>query len=327
MLAGMGGVSYHRARRGRLARPAGSAAWARRPWASSRWARRSRQVRELTAKPFGVDLLTAAPGDMEAKVNDIIDGGAPVFVAGLGVPRDVVDLCHRQQRARGQHVRQGPPRHRRGRGRLRHRRRPGHRGRRTHRPGRHHGARAPDRRRRRRPGAGRRRRRPRSTGAGWPPRSRSAPTASGSAPASSPRPRPTASPGYKEALLAHRRGRHGRHPGLHRQDLPGRRATTTPRPSTTHGGEPRAVPDAGRCSRCRTAPTTSAATSDTTDVDPDREFWPAGQGVGAIDELVPAGELVAPVRAPRPRPPSIGRPACERDIVTPWSPAPAVATG
>jgi enoyl-[acyl-carrier protein] reductase II len=27
-------------------------------------------------------------------------------------------------------------------------------------------------------------------------------------------------------------------------------------------------------------------------VDPDREFFPAGQGVGAIDELVPAGELV-----------------------------------
>ncbi len=31
---------------------------------------------------------------------------------------------------------------------------------------------------------------------------------------------------------------------------------------------------------------------DGTDVDPRREFYPAGQGVGAIDELVPAGELV-----------------------------------
>jgi NAD(P)H-dependent flavin oxidoreductase YrpB (nitropropane dioxygenase family) len=29
-----------------------------------------------------------------------------------------------------------------------------------------------------------------------------------------------------------------------------------------------------------------------TEVDAAREFWPAGQGVGAIDELVPAGELV-----------------------------------
>jgi enoyl-[acyl-carrier protein] reductase II len=27
-------------------------------------------------------------------------------------------------------------------------------------------------------------------------------------------------------------------------------------------------------------------------VDPEREFMPAGQGIGAIDELVPAGELV-----------------------------------
>ncbi len=54
------------------------------------------QVREATDKPFGVDLLTAAPQDMEAKVNAIIDGGATVFVAGLGVPRDVVELCHRR---------------------------------------------------------------------------------------------------------------------------------------------------------------------------------------------------------------------------------------
>ena len=27
-------------------------------------------------------------------------------------------------------------------------------------------------------------------------------------------------------------------------------------------------------------------------VDPDREFWPAGQGAGAITDIVPAGELV-----------------------------------
>ena len=42
---------------------------------------------------------------------------------------------------------------------------------------------------------------------------------------------------------------------------------------------------------------------DTPDIDPDREFWPAGQGVGAIDELVPAGELVDRfVRGSRGRP-------------------------
>ena len=31
----------------------------------------------------------------------------------------------------------------------------------------------------------------------------------------------------------------------------------------------------------------------TPDVNPDREFMPAGQGGGAINELVPAGEMVA----------------------------------
>jgi enoyl-[acyl-carrier protein] reductase II len=32
---------------------------------------------------------------MEAQVDQIIEGGATVFVAGLGVPGDVVELCHR----------------------------------------------------------------------------------------------------------------------------------------------------------------------------------------------------------------------------------------
>jgi enoyl-[acyl-carrier protein] reductase II len=51
-------------------------------------------VRERTTKPFGVDLLTAAPGDMPAQIRLVIAGGATVFVAGLGIPRDVIDLCH-----------------------------------------------------------------------------------------------------------------------------------------------------------------------------------------------------------------------------------------
>ena len=33
------------------------------------------RCRELTDKPFGVDLLTAAPGDMVAQVDDVIRGG------------------------------------------------------------------------------------------------------------------------------------------------------------------------------------------------------------------------------------------------------------
>jgi enoyl-[acyl-carrier protein] reductase II len=53
-----------------------------------------RAVASLTDRPFGVDLLTAATRDMAAQVKLIIDGGARVFVAGLGVPRDVVNFCH-----------------------------------------------------------------------------------------------------------------------------------------------------------------------------------------------------------------------------------------
>jgi enoyl-[acyl-carrier protein] reductase II len=52
-------------------------------------------VREATGKPFGVDLLTAMPGGMAAQVQLIIEGGATAFVAGLGVPSEVVEQCHR----------------------------------------------------------------------------------------------------------------------------------------------------------------------------------------------------------------------------------------
>ena len=52
-------------------------------------------VRSATDKPFGVDLLTAMPGGMQAQVQLIIEGGATAFVAGLGVPSDVVEQCHR----------------------------------------------------------------------------------------------------------------------------------------------------------------------------------------------------------------------------------------
>jgi enoyl-[acyl-carrier protein] reductase II len=52
-------------------------------------------VRKATDRPFGVDLLTAMPGDMKRQVELLIEEGASMFVAGLGVPDGVVDLCHR----------------------------------------------------------------------------------------------------------------------------------------------------------------------------------------------------------------------------------------
>ena len=53
------------------------------------------EVRRRTDRPFGVDLLTAMPGDLGRQVALVIEGGATAFVAGLGVPAGVVDLCHR----------------------------------------------------------------------------------------------------------------------------------------------------------------------------------------------------------------------------------------
>jgi enoyl-[acyl-carrier protein] reductase II len=52
-------------------------------------------VREATDKPFGVDLLTAMPGGLGDQVQLVIEGGARAFVAGLGVPTEVVQQCHR----------------------------------------------------------------------------------------------------------------------------------------------------------------------------------------------------------------------------------------
>jgi enoyl-[acyl-carrier protein] reductase II len=53
-----------------------------------------RAVRELTSAPFGVDLLTALPQTLEQSAQVIIDEGAKVFIAGLGVPGPVIAKFH-----------------------------------------------------------------------------------------------------------------------------------------------------------------------------------------------------------------------------------------
>jgi enoyl-[acyl-carrier protein] reductase II len=52
------------------------------------------RVRNLTDKPFGVDLLHALNDNPIEEVRRIIDGGATSFAAGLGVPSRVIGLCH-----------------------------------------------------------------------------------------------------------------------------------------------------------------------------------------------------------------------------------------
>jgi enoyl-[acyl-carrier protein] reductase II len=56
--------------------------------------REMRRVRERTTKPFGVDLLAALPEQMMQAIDVIIAEGAKAFIAGLGVPRPVIQRCH-----------------------------------------------------------------------------------------------------------------------------------------------------------------------------------------------------------------------------------------
>jgi enoyl-[acyl-carrier protein] reductase II len=94
MLAGMGGVSYHRLVAA-VSEAGGFGCLGASVMTKEQMVEEIRLVKEATDKPFGVDLLTAMPGDMAAQVELLIAGGANVFVAGLGVPADVVELCHR----------------------------------------------------------------------------------------------------------------------------------------------------------------------------------------------------------------------------------------
>jgi enoyl-[acyl-carrier protein] reductase II len=50
-----------------------------------------REVKRLTDKPFGVDLLAASPESLTAAVEIIIEEGASSFVAGLGVPMPIME--------------------------------------------------------------------------------------------------------------------------------------------------------------------------------------------------------------------------------------------
>jgi enoyl-[acyl-carrier protein] reductase II len=53
-----------------------------------------RGVRALTDKPFGVDLLAAMPETIDLAADIIIEEGASAFIAGLGVPGPVIAKFH-----------------------------------------------------------------------------------------------------------------------------------------------------------------------------------------------------------------------------------------
>jgi hypothetical protein len=81
MLAGMGGVSYYELVAA-VSEAGGFGCMGASTMNIDRMVEQMQSVRATTDKPFGVDLLTAAPGDMPAQVQAIIDNGGRVFVAG-----------------------------------------------------------------------------------------------------------------------------------------------------------------------------------------------------------------------------------------------------
>jgi enoyl-[acyl-carrier protein] reductase II len=94
MLAGMGGVSYAPLVAA-VSEAGGFGCMGASTMGNEKMVAEIAAVRTATDKPFGVDLLTAMPGGMTEQVGLIIEGGASAFVAGLGVPSEVVELCHR----------------------------------------------------------------------------------------------------------------------------------------------------------------------------------------------------------------------------------------
>ena len=93
MLAGMGGVSYHRLVAA-VSEAGGFGCLGAATLSQDGMVDEIRAVRAATKRPFGVDLLTALGDDMAERVELATAEGMSLFVAGLGVPRDVVDFCH-----------------------------------------------------------------------------------------------------------------------------------------------------------------------------------------------------------------------------------------
>src|SRR5207245_1166203 len=85
MLAGMGGVSYSPVVAA-VSEAGGFGSLGASTMSTPQMVQEMKAVRALTDKPFGVDLLTAMPGDMPAQVAKVIAGGVgdrvPLVAAG-----------------------------------------------------------------------------------------------------------------------------------------------------------------------------------------------------------------------------------------------------
>ena len=93
MLAGMGGVSYS-ALAAAVSAAGGIGTLGAATMGSDQMVDEMQAIREFTDKPFGVDLLAALPDRMVEDARKVVEHGASLFVAGLGVPRDVIKILH-----------------------------------------------------------------------------------------------------------------------------------------------------------------------------------------------------------------------------------------
>jgi len=85
LLAGMGGVSYAELCAA-VSNAGGFGTLGMAGRSPKDIAEEIRKTRDLTDKPFGVDLLAAVPESLERTADIIIEGGAKAFISGLGVP-------------------------------------------------------------------------------------------------------------------------------------------------------------------------------------------------------------------------------------------------
>ena len=93
MLAGMGGVSYAEVCAA-VSEAGGYGCLGMAGRSPDEIRDEMRKVRALTDRPFGVDLLAAVPGSLEASVDIIIAEGATAFIAGLGIPSAIIEKLH-----------------------------------------------------------------------------------------------------------------------------------------------------------------------------------------------------------------------------------------
>jgi enoyl-[acyl-carrier protein] reductase II len=94
MLAGMSGVSYHRLVAA-VSEAGGFGCMGATTIPAEEMVEEMRATRAHTDRPWGVDLLAPMSGDFLDRVDQLIEEGATLFVAGLGIPPEAIERCHR----------------------------------------------------------------------------------------------------------------------------------------------------------------------------------------------------------------------------------------